>query len=212
MVLWYNVLMKKINGFTLLELLVVIAIIGLLATTVNATLQSAREKARDTKRIADFKQIQKALQLYYDVNGEYPSQESYVITSFTNKTNWIPGLTPFLENLPVDPVNTGNCRIGLGYSPWDAPAVCGLDSNNFTCQYTSFDDNGQNNQDYNLIGQLENKNHELRCAVECWTFNTDNNAGRHNPPTPWCQTQPACGGAGNPFDPDIFSDHLKGGL
>ena len=54
--------MKK--GFTLIELLVVIAIIGILASVVLASLNSARKKSRDARRVADIKQIQLALELY----------------------------------------------------------------------------------------------------------------------------------------------------
>jgi type II secretion system protein G len=66
----------KDKGFTLIELLVVIAIIGLLASVVLVSLNSTRKKARDTKRLADINQIQKALALYYDANGQYPVHTS----------------------------------------------------------------------------------------------------------------------------------------
>jgi len=65
--------MEKIKeGFTLIELLVVIAIIGLLATIVLVSLSSARAKGRDARRVSDLKQIEKALEMFYDNYGRYP--------------------------------------------------------------------------------------------------------------------------------------------
>lgn len=63
----------KNKGFTLIELLVVIAIIGLLATIVMVSLNSARMKARDARKQADFKNISLALNLFYDKNGRMPA-------------------------------------------------------------------------------------------------------------------------------------------
>ena len=63
---------RESRGFTLIELLVVIAIIGILASIVLASLNSARRKSRDARRIADVKQLQLALELYFDGNsGSY---------------------------------------------------------------------------------------------------------------------------------------------
>jgi len=66
--------MKKATdrGFTLIELLVVIAIIGILSTLAVVALNSARQKSRDSKRVADIKQIQTALELYYSDKHGYP--------------------------------------------------------------------------------------------------------------------------------------------
>ena len=56
-------------GFTLIELLVVIAIIGVLASVVLASLNSARQKARDARRAADVRQLVLAMNLYIDSTG-----------------------------------------------------------------------------------------------------------------------------------------------
>lgn len=60
------------KGFTLIELLVVVAIIGILASVVMGSLGSARSGSRDSKRIADIKNIELALRLYYLDKGFYP--------------------------------------------------------------------------------------------------------------------------------------------
>ncbi len=72
-----NRLFKKLptlnqKAFTLIELLVVIAIIGLLASVVLASLQTAREKANRGVFLQDVKQIKTALELYHQDNNEYP--------------------------------------------------------------------------------------------------------------------------------------------
>ena len=72
---------KKLRGFTLVELLVVIAIIGLLSTLAVVSLNSARGKARDAKRLADIRQVQTGLELYYQnaATPGYPAGASLVL-------------------------------------------------------------------------------------------------------------------------------------
>jgi prepilin-type N-terminal cleavage/methylation domain-containing protein len=60
------------RSFTLIELLVVIAIIGLLAGVAVASLNNARVRARDAKRVGDISQITKAIELAFAFNGSYP--------------------------------------------------------------------------------------------------------------------------------------------
>lgn len=85
--------MNTKKGFTLIELLVVIAIIGILASIVLASLNSARIKSRDARRVADIKQIQLALELYFDGIGNYPQT-----TDDLDPT--------YMPTVPKDPVGT----------------------------------------------------------------------------------------------------------
>ena len=68
-----NLKLKSKYGFTLIELLVVISVIGLLASVILVSLNSARAKARDAKRLTDMRQMVTALGLYYDKYNLYPS-------------------------------------------------------------------------------------------------------------------------------------------
>lgn len=83
---------KTTRGFTLIELLVVIAIIGILSSVVLASLNTARLKSRDSRRISDIKQLQLALALYSDSNGGgYP-------------TTLTPLAPTYIAVVPTDPV------------------------------------------------------------------------------------------------------------
>lgn len=123
---------RTFRGFTLIELLVVIAIIGILSSIVLASLNTARQKSRDARRVADIKQIQLAMQLYYDASSTYP----------TALTDLVP---TYIATQPKDPVG----QVAYGYARLDSGAnyaVCAdledganqalksdLDANNGAC-------------------------------------------------------------------------------
>jgi prepilin-type N-terminal cleavage/methylation domain-containing protein len=64
---------SKSSGFTLIELLVVISIIALLSTLILSGLQNSRVKARNTAKNNLILEYTKALELYQNDNGKYPS-------------------------------------------------------------------------------------------------------------------------------------------
>jgi prepilin-type N-terminal cleavage/methylation domain-containing protein len=121
-------LKQKQKGFTLIELLIVIAIIGLMASIAMVSLGNARSKSRDSARRQNLLQLQKALELYYNTNGSYPSTNSqwWGQTSFygnraqTGANGYIPDLAPnYVPVLPRDPFTNkgggdGFCAAG-GY-------------------------------------------------------------------------------------------------
>jgi general secretion pathway protein G len=98
---------KTKRGFTLIELLVVIAIIGILSSVVLASLNTARLKSRDARRVADVKQLQNALALYFDSVGSYPTT--------------LAALAPqYIAAIPTDPV--GNTA--YSYAALDTSGSC----------------------------------------------------------------------------------------
>lgn len=124
--------MKNNKGFTLIELLVVIAIIGILSSVVLASLNTARAKSRDARRVADVKQIQLALELWADDNnGEYPDTIAQLVTDGQ------------MGSTPIDPDGGAYIYDNLDNSAGGACAVADAGS----CSY------------YQLGAELEDADH-----------------------------------------------------
>ncbi len=79
-------LKQKNSGFTLIELLVVISIIGILSTLAVVSLNNARVKARDAKRVSDMRQVQTALELYASDKNGYPAADDLTLGSVAGLT------------------------------------------------------------------------------------------------------------------------------
>ncbi len=91
------------QGFTLIELLIVIAIIGLLATLAIVSLTTAQQKARDAKRVADIKQLQNAVELYFSENpGGYPTVDPDNTTQVA-WTDFTALIDEYMTQIPVPP-------------------------------------------------------------------------------------------------------------
>ena len=110
---------KNKLAFTLIELLIVIAIIGILSTATVVSLNQAKAKARDARRLSDITQIRQALDVYYYSEGAYPNAGPsgtvcYALPAIATCTSataspftaWVPALTSFIDQpLPIDPIN-----------------------------------------------------------------------------------------------------------
>lgn len=97
-------LFKDKRGFTLIELLVVIAIIGILASVVLVSLNSARQRGRDARRAADLSQVRTALEIRANDGQPYPTGTTYAGAPAGIQDELVP---TYMAALPNDPVNSG---------------------------------------------------------------------------------------------------------
>jgi len=123
---------RSLTGFTLIELLIVIGIIGILAAVVLVSLNSARTKSRDAKRLADVRQIMTALELYYNDNSGYPQTTVSDSTSVSGVTIvkpdpafGTPTFDSYLLTWPIAPLPVDN----------STGSACTADNNQY--QYSS---------------------------------------------------------------------------
>ena len=150
----------RTSGFTLIELLVVISIIGLLSSIVLTSVNSARAKARDARRIADLDQIRTAPELYFDTNGFYPQSgcgwdcNGYRASYDSGWDALAADLAPYIPTLPKDPINNACYPWGTG------------------CHSYAYGNVGRNSQraQYDLTTNLEDTNNPNRCGVKDWRY------------------------------------------
>ena len=96
--------MHRNRGFSLTELLVVVAIIGILTAATLTSLQSARERSRDARRMSDMRNIQNALGLYQANNqGLYPSSTLITIDGTDTLSLALEG-DSLISDTPLDPL------------------------------------------------------------------------------------------------------------
>ncbi len=105
------------RGFTLIELLVVIAIIGILASIVLASLSGAKARGRDAKRVSDIKQLQLALELYYDANQNFPAASPITVGNTTLTA------AGYISVVPLDPSNQAAYHY-VAYALTATPGTC----------------------------------------------------------------------------------------
>ena len=89
----------KSSGFTLIELLIVIIIIGVLAVIFLANYAGVRERARDSRRKSDLRQIQAAFELYRYDQKKYPAS----LPDCSSGSSLTGGSKTYMQKIPCDP-------------------------------------------------------------------------------------------------------------
>jgi prepilin-type N-terminal cleavage/methylation domain-containing protein len=142
------------RGFTLIELLVVVAIIGLIASTVLASLERSRAGARDAQRIQEARQLVTALELYRNQNGRYPCSGGSLLCAAGSAGGAAQAVIK--NNTGTYAGMAANLRTGLSFNPnRDAINATSLI---YRVRSTSGNNNGTDPTSYTVVVFLERTN------------------------------------------------------
>jgi len=92
------------KSFTLIELLLSMTLLALLIVLFIGNYNTALKRGRDTQRKNDLSQLQKALEMYYEDNGTYPSFTDIFNTKLCTTAGCGATDTVYMIKTPRDPV------------------------------------------------------------------------------------------------------------
>ncbi len=93
------------RGFTIIELLIVMAIIGMLASIMLVTFSTLQAKSRDTRRVEDVRELQKALGMYYIESNQFPISASPINIIGTDPVSTVLINNGVISGISGDPVS-----------------------------------------------------------------------------------------------------------
>ena len=151
------------KSFTLLELLIVIAIIAVLSTVVIFALDPGEmmAKARDTKRLTDLTQLEKAIIVYLSEGIKtLPTTSTNSLGGNTNinGTGWLPidftssTLGSSIPSLPIDPKNNSSYYYTFISDGTNFELDCVLESKTYRDKMTN--DGGDRSDRYEVGSSL----------------------------------------------------------
>lgn len=160
--------MKKTQqGFTLIELLVVIAIIGLLSTLAVVALNSARQRSRDAKRVADIRQVQTALELGFSEASVYPNSGGNDVVLGTTAARLCGAGTSPEEIIWADSSGNVVTNGGTASTTCAGTTFMGLVPSNPSPNGAAYTYNSAAGADYSLTFTLEGATGQLSSGANC---------------------------------------------
>lgn len=127
------------KGFTLIELLVVIAIIGILASIVLVSLNSARNKGKDARVISDVQQLRTAFESGYNGSG-YPDLNTNAVNTAGPQNSATSQLTADISS------QTGGTAVTVIGGPTTGYAIYGPLPSQNNAKFFCIDSTGKTNQ------------------------------------------------------------------